>query len=234
LRICIDAGHNYDGYDTGAVGNGLKEQDVTYKIADALKGLLIKNGFEVVMTRENLTDNVGKSLKESINQRAEIANKNNCDLFISIHCNSHTNKGANGTETLICGLGGNAEKLADMVNKKLVSYLKTFDRGVRVRPDIGVLRLTNMPAILVETAFISNQKDAELLKNKKDEVAKAIFEGVKEFLGILTKEISEPEKIVEKLAGMIEITEKEKAVEAIAKAKAENSSLYWILYKIVN
>lgn len=37
MRICIDAGHNYSGFDTGALGNGLREQDITFKIADKLK-----------------------------------------------------------------------------------------------------------------------------------------------------------------------------------------------------
>ena len=64
--------------------------------------------------------------------------------------------------------------------------------------------------------------------------ARTIFDGVAEALDIATVEISEPEEIVEKLSGVIEITEKERAIEAVAKAKAENSSLYWILYKIVN
>ena len=234
MKICIDAGHNYSDFDTGASGNGLREQDITFEIADKVRKLLTEAGVEVVMTRKAVNDNVGVNANDSINERAKIANREKCDYFVSIHCNSYANKIVNGTETLVYGLGGKAEKLANRVNKSIVSALGTYDRGIKVRPDLGVLRLTNMPAILVETAFISNQKDAELLKNKKDEFAKAIFDGVKEFLGILTKEISEPEKIVEKLAGMIEITEKEKAVEAIAKAKAENGSLYWILYKIVN
>ncbi len=180
MKICIDSGHNYDKYDTGAVGNGLKEQVVTFEIADRLRKLLVETGIEVIMTRQRLCDNVGKNAKESINERARIANINKCDLFVSIHCNAG---GGTGTETLICGTGGKAEVLAKAVNNKIAKDLMLKNRGVKVRSDLGVLRLTNMPAILVETAFIDNKSDAELLKNNKDGFAKAIFDGIMEFLG---------------------------------------------------
>lgn len=235
MRICIDAGHNYSGYDTGATGNGLKEQNVTFEIADKLKKLLSGAGVKVVMTRNALTDNVGTNAKDSINERARIANREKCDYFISIHCNAG---GGTGTETLIYGTGGKAEPLAKSVNDKIVKFFNLRNRGVKVRTDLGVLRLTDMPAILVETAFIDHKNDSAFLKNNTDGFAQAIFEGTAEVLGFAktasVKEYTEPEEIVEKLSAIIEITEKEKAVEAIAKAKAENSSLYWILYKIVN
>ena len=235
MKICIDAGHNCSDYDTGASGNGLKEQDVTFEIADKLKKLLAETSVSVIMTRSKLTDNVGKNAKDSINERARIANREKCDYFISVHCNAG---GGTGTETLIYGTGGNAEFLAKSVNDKIVNRFGLRDRGVKVRSDLGVLRLTNMPAILVETAFIDNKSDALLLKNNTDGFAKAIFEGISEVLGfsaeVSAKKFTEPEEITEKLSETIEITDKKSAVEAIAKAKAENSSLYWILYKIVN
>ena len=230
MRICIDARHNYDKYDTGAVGNGLKEQEVTFKIADRLKSLLVSAGAEVTMTRDKLTDNVGVNAKDAINERARLANLAGCDYFISIHCNAG---GGTGTETLIYGKGGKAEALAEAVNEKLVKHLGLRDRGIKVRPDLGVLRLTNMPAILVETAFIDNAKYAELLKTKTDEFAKCIFDGISFYCGMRLY-ISEPEEIVEKIAKMVEITDKKSAITAVSEAKAENNSLYWILYKIAN
>lgn len=231
MKICVDAGHNFDKFDTGAVGNGLKEQDVTFKIADKLKSLLIEAGIEVVMTRNKLTSNVGLNAKDSINARARLANNAGCDYFISIHCNAG---GGTGTETLIYGKGGKAEPLAKAVNAKIVKVFGLKDRGVKVRSDLGVLKLTNMPALLIETAFIDNKSDAGLLKNNAEGFAKAIFEGISEVLNISSKTISNPKEIVEKLSGMVEINEKKRAIEALDKAKKENSSLYWILYKIVN
>ncbi|MBQ2896752.1 MAG: N-acetylmuramoyl-L-alanine amidase, partial [Clostridia bacterium] len=229
---CIDAGHNYSGFDTGATGNGLMEQDVTFKIADKLKNLLINSGISVTMTRSNITDNVGINAKDSINQRARLANSTKCDYFVSIHCNAG---GGTGAETLICGLGGKAEKLAKKVQSKIVKNLALFDRGVKVRADLGVLRLTDMPAILVETAFIDNQKDAKLLKENINDFAKAIFEGICEFLEIgETKILTEPNEIIEKISEIIEINDKKSAVYLLSQEKQKNSSFYWILYKIAN
>lgn len=190
MKICIDAGHNYSGYDTGAVGNGLKEQNVTFKIAEKLKTLLQGAGVKVVMTRNALTDNVGLNAKDAINERARIANRESCDYFVSIHCNAG---GGTGTETLIYGTGGKAEPLAKAVNRSIVNLFKLRDRGVKVRPDLGVLRLTDMPAILVETAFIDHKNDAVLLKNNAEGFAKAIADGIFEFLGISGNVLSEYE-----------------------------------------
>lgn len=235
MKICIDSGHNYDKFDTGAVGNGLKEQNVTFEIADKLKKLLIKTNVGVIMTRPKFDSNVGVNAKDSINERARIANREKCDYFVSIHCNAG---GGTGTEVLIYGTGGKAEPLAKTVNDKIVRHFGLRDRGVKIRPDLGVLRLTDMPAVLVETAFIDHKKDAELLKNYVDEFAECIYKGICEFLEyepIALKEKHEhPVDIIEKLSKEIEIHDKKKAVFELEEAKAKNMSLYWLLYKIAN
>ena len=98
MKLCIDAGHNDSGWDTGAVSNGLREQDVTFQIASYLQEKLKKAGFQIVMTREQKNRNLGKSVSQSIAERAAISNRENCDYFISIHCNAG---GGTGTEVLI-------------------------------------------------------------------------------------------------------------------------------------
>lgn len=224
MKICIDAGHNYDKFDTGALGNGLKEQNVTFEIAEKLKTLLMSAGVGVTMTRATLTDNVGKNAKDSINERARIANTTKCDLFVSIHCNAG---GGTGTETLIVAKGGKAETLAKCVNEKIVKTFSLKDRGVKVRSELGVLRLTKMPAILIETAFIDNKSDAVLLKEKKNDFAKAIFDGIMEFR-------ESEDDVIDKLSKIIEINDIKTAKAEFLKEKEKNSSLYWILYKIAN
>ena len=188
MKICIDAGHNYSKYDTGASGNGLKEQDITFKIADKLRSLLKQNKIEVVMTREELTDNIGINAKDSINSRAKLANSTKCDYFVSIHCNAG---GGTGTETLIYGRGGKAEPLAKAVNSKIVKHFGLRDRGIKVRTDLGVLRMTNMPAILVETAFIDKASDAKLLSARYNEFAECIYNGICECLKVTPKKEAE-------------------------------------------
>ena len=83
-KIFIDPGHNPTGNDTGAVGYGLKEQDVTVEIALKLKPLLERNGFEVKMSRNSLKDTVAEGLNASLAGRYNAANSWDADLFLSI------------------------------------------------------------------------------------------------------------------------------------------------------
>ena len=178
MKIFIDAGHNFSGGDTGASGFGLKEQDVTFELAEKLRLLFQNAGHEVKMSRKKLTDNVGNgTVASSITGRATQANRWGADLFISIHTNAY-NGSARGTETLVYGLGGEAGEVAKRVQNEIVAILGTTDRGVKARPDLGVLRMTNMPALLIETAFIDNEDDAWLLKTRQEDFARAIFYGV--------------------------------------------------------
>ena len=177
MRIFIDAGHNPTGGDTGASGCGLLEHERAFVIADKLKALFVSSGHSVKMSRETVTDRVGSSESESIIKRAAMANEWGAELFISIHCNAF-NGNAKGTETLVYSLGSKACEYAKRVQDAIVSKLSTVDRGVKARPDLGVLKRTAMPAILVETAFIDNPSDSELLRNRSDDFAETIFEGV--------------------------------------------------------
>ena len=155
MKIFIDAGHNYSGVGTGAVGNGLKEQEITFYISDKLKSLLIAAGHEVKMSRNKMKDNLGKTLSEGLNLRAKMANEWGADLFVSIHCNAFNGK-ARGTEVLVYSLKSKSVDTAKKIKDAIVKNLGTIDRGVKERPDLCVLRKTSMPALLVETAFIDN------------------------------------------------------------------------------
>lgn len=95
--IVIDAGHG--GHDPGCNGGSSKEKDVTLSIALKL-GKLIEDSLKdvkVIYTRKS-----DKFIE--LSERSNIANKNNADLFISIHCNANDNKDPNGTETYLMGL----------------------------------------------------------------------------------------------------------------------------------
>lgn len=95
--VVIDAGHG--GHDPGCNGGNSREKEITLAIALKL-GKLIEDSLKdvkVIYTRK--TD---KFIE--LSERSNIANKNNADLFISIHCNANDNKEANGTETYLMGL----------------------------------------------------------------------------------------------------------------------------------
>ena len=204
MKIFVDAGHNYSGFDTGAVGNGLKEQDVTFDIAEALRSLLVNSGAEVMMSRNEKTDSVGDSMFTSIANRAKMANDWGADLFVSVHCNAF-NTLARGTETLVYSQSSPSVPVAKRIQAEIVKKLGTTDRGVKTRTNLGVLWRTNMPALLVETAFIDNMHDAKLLKNNVQDFAQAICDGIigKE----TTKPITEVESVVAGLAKMGIITD---------------------------
>ena len=178
MKIFLDPGHNYSGGDTGASGFGLREEIVTFEIANKLRVLLQSAGHEVRMSRNYVTDNVGnRTVASSLNERAKMSNAWGADLFVSIHCNSFDRTGR-GTETLVYAKGSNAEKIAQRIQTATVKSLGTVDRGVKVRSELAVLKNTTSSAILIELAFIDNESDSWLLKTRQDDFAKAIFEGI--------------------------------------------------------
>lgn len=183
VLVVIDPGHNYSGVDTGAVGNGLREQDITYQIAEKLKPVLERNGFDVIMTRNSLKDNVStESVSASLNRRAEIANRSGADLFISIHCNAG---GGTGIETYYCTGSEEGKVLATYVQQNVVEEIGLRSRGVK-SARYAVLRNTNMPSILLETAFIDTAADAAVLRDEDSQhgYANAIARGVCEYFGV--------------------------------------------------
>lgn len=181
--IVVDAGHG--GYDPGAIGvTGLNEKDVNLDIALRLRDKLTAEGAKVIMTRD------GDSFI-SLDERAAVANTAYADIFVSIHANSSESTSLRGTSTYYYAPSSNPllyseleqrQRLARTVQGKLVSLLGTSDIGIR-QANFAVLRGTNMPSILVESAFVSNAADEALLKETdfRDKTAQAITEGINEY-----------------------------------------------------
>lgn len=174
-KFYLDAGHG--GSDPGAVNNNLAFEEKVAALDICLKlGLLLERmGANVKYSRTIDT-------YPSLTQRAREANNFKADAFISIHLNSAENKSASGIETLVYANTGITGKLASVVQSNMVKATSFKDRGVKVRPDLTVLKKTSMPAILCEVGFISNDDEARLLFSKKiqDGLAKAIADGVAE------------------------------------------------------
>lgn len=173
MKIFIDAGHNPCSVDTGAEGNGLKEQDVTFAIAESLAGKLERVGVEVKRSRTDTDAVIGSSLSDSLAKRAKMANDWGADLFLSIHCNAFYLSSANGTETYVYSKGSKVKDLAERIAGSVSSQMGVTNRGGKTA-SFAVLKQTAMPAILIETAFITNPSDAEKLKNS-EAFADAIF-----------------------------------------------------------
>jgi len=178
--IVIDAGHG--GHDSGAVGNGLKEKDLTLSIALATERYLKEHytGHRIVMTRR--TD---KYL--SLEQRKIISNSYNTSLFVSIHINS-ASATAHGYESFISPYTKSTGMLS-VVHNNIRDYFRglgVHNRGLK-KLGFYVLRKTHAPAILTENLFISNPKEARILKTRINEIAKAHAVGIAKALGLPQK-----------------------------------------------
>lgn len=179
-KIFIDQGHNPTGsHNTGAFQNDLHEEDITYSVGKKLESLLKNNQkFEVKVSRPSADTVLGIDRDSSLNERCDMANSWGADVMISIHCNSFTSESANGTECYVYKLEDeNSKKLADLILDSIVSKLGTTKRKVASEEFI-VLKKTNMTSVLVEMAFLSNKADSELLKNRQDDFAKAIYDAI--------------------------------------------------------
>lgn len=163
-KVFIDPGHG--GTDPGALGNGLRESDITLAISKKLGDILKAKGIEVKFSR---TTDVFISLAE----RPRQANAWGADIFVSIHCNS-ASASATGTECFTYPTASSvAKSLSKNVASSVASNLSLTNRGHK-EANFAVLRISSMPAILVETAFITNASDSDKLKNRQDDFADAI------------------------------------------------------------
>ena len=216
--IVLDAGHG--GQDPGAVGpHGTKEKDINLAIVLQLEKVFKKDrNYKVILTRN---DDTFIPLVE----RANIANKNKADLFISVHCNANLNRNASGfevyflsehasdqeaisTETLensVVALEDKSDEkktvlqnmlwsmvvneyinesseLSSFVAAEASGRLKVPNRGLK-QANFYVLRGTQMPSILVETAYISNYTEESKLNTGsfQKSAADSIYEGVKKY-----------------------------------------------------
>lgn len=171
MKVFLNPGHAPDGNpDPGACGCGLRECDVAKSVADLVEHYLVAAGVEVI---GNLQD-------DSLYAITNAANASSADIFVSIHCNAF-NGSACGTETCVYTGSAVGNKLGACIQQQIVDSLGTVDRGLKVRKDLWVLKSTDMPAVLVELAFIDHEGDAALLRDRQDDFARAIARGVTDY-----------------------------------------------------
>lgn len=185
IKIYIDQGHNPNPPNTGAEGNGYREQDITYEVGIRLAQLLRQNGnFEVRLSRPTRETQLGSSNASSLRARVNDANSWGADYFISIHTNASTQSSANGTEVLVYRSPSASASLAEDILTNIVEITGLANRGVKERPGLYVLRKTTMPAVLVEMGFISNPRDATLMAENPSLFAQGIYNGILDYLSL--------------------------------------------------
>lgn len=175
ISIMIDPGHGGD--DPGTMSETLDERDVTLAIALMARDYLKECNVNVLMTREDDT---------FINKydRAELANEKNVDYFVSIHCNYlEDNPEISGVETYYMKNSGSGKEFAEEVHRNILAVTGANDMYVREN-DYVVIKNTSMPAILIETGYLSNKEDEEKLSDEsyRKKMAYAIAKGIVEYL----------------------------------------------------
>ncbi len=185
IKVYVDQGHNPSPPNTGAEGNGYREQDITYQVGARLGTLLRNNGnFEVRLSRPTPQTQLGTSNASSLRVRVDEANSWGADYFISIHTNASVSSSANGTEVLVYSSPSRAATLAQDVLREVTEITGFESRGVKLRPGLYVLKKTNMPAILVELGFISNPYEASFMANNPSLFAQGIYQGLLDYLSL--------------------------------------------------
>ncbi len=171
--VIVDAGHG--GSDPGALGpGGLQEKDLNLKLSRRLGQRLTELGYRVAYTRQD-------DRFITLQGRVQMAEQAQADIFVSIHHNASENPSAQGIETYY--LRANSSRLATMVHRAVVKTSNRLDRGVH-QARFHVIRQTTMPAILVESGYVSNKTEAQVLNNDTEQqsLAVAIAQAIDRFI----------------------------------------------------
>jgi N-acetylmuramoyl-L-alanine amidase len=179
VLVLIDPGHG--GKDPGAIGiGGLKEVDVILPIAKRVAAILQSNGYQTKLTRDS-------DYYVGLDERVSMANQYNATVFVSIHANSIDGRpDVNGLETYYYGQEGG--KLAEVVHRNVLNTVtqKGYYLGNRNTRSARflVLRKSRVPAILVETGYLTNEIEVQRLRSDayRSTQAEGIARGIMEYL----------------------------------------------------
>lgn len=172
--VVLDAGHG--GALTGALYEGIKEKDLNLSVTKQVAAILIKQGYNVIMTRSNDVD-IG------LNERANIANAVNADIFVSIHSNANEDSSIYGLSTYYFPESRRGSLLAQAIQDAAADATGAKDRGI-LSANFAVLRETNMAAALVEMGFMTNHDELMRLADEdyQAQMAQGIAAGIVRYL----------------------------------------------------
>ena len=147
--VVLDAGHG--GNDPGNIGNGYREKTIALKVVKEIRNELLKiNDIKVILTRD-------KDVLINLWKRGEIANKAKADLFVSIHCDSHSSN-AYGAGTFVLGLHANKRNFDVAKRENAVISLEDNYRerynGFDVNSEESVLGLTLLQEENLDKSFL--------------------------------------------------------------------------------
>lgn len=187
IKIFIDQGHNPTGYhNTGARGNGLIEENITYQVGVFLANMLNNDyRFDARLSRPTPTTVLGTNNTTSLAERVRMANEWPANYFISIHANANENPNINGAEMYIYRFNTQANWLAQHIMSGIVQFTDLKDNGIRENRSLYVLRRTSMPAVLVEMGYLTNYNDAIIIRDNQWNIAYGIYIGILNYFGFV-------------------------------------------------
>lgn len=183
IRIVIDPGHGGDDFGTYTKTKPRRhEKNLTMQTSMMLKEHLERMGYTVILTRR--TD-----VAVPLPNRVTLATRQRGHLFVSVHCNSAPSADAHGIEVFYYrppktdGRARESSKLAEAALHSVLQTTGAKSRGVK-HGDFCVIRDATMPAILVECGFLTNDEEAEKMKNPRylNNVARGVAEGIDAYL----------------------------------------------------
>jgi N-acetylmuramoyl-L-alanine amidase len=179
MKVLIHSGHS-GNKNVGASGTIL-EDVLNNDLATIIADIFEKGSWEVIRELENSQLTYDQIVAE--------ANLSKADIFITVHNNASDNSEAKGFEVYYCLGSTRGKKLAEFIAGKL-KYNGFIPHGEAVKDDsqtarkyIKMMHTTNMPCILLECCFITNEEDVEMILKMENKIkfCQSIFEGVKNY-----------------------------------------------------
>lgn len=195
MRIVVDPGHG--GMDGGASIGGVVEKDITLSLGKELEKELKHLGAEVVMTRSNEEDAVAEHnpkatfptirarKRADLQLREEMIANTEADLFISVHVNSIPDARWRGAQVFYHKEGHvDGAAVAKAIQASIREHIGNTEREALAIKQVYLLKKATVPAVLVETGFLSNPEELKLLTSKdyQKKMAEAIADGIEEYV----------------------------------------------------
>ncbi len=191
-RVVVDAGHGEP--DGGAVGNhGVLEKDLNLAVARFLQGYLEQSGAEVILTRSDdngiydaKSQTIRQKKRTDLSNREKLIRESNADLFVSIHMNKFSDSKYSGPQVFYSANHQSSKTLAEAIQKEIIAIIKPpSERAIKqAGQEIYLLKKTEIPSVLVECGFLSNDREEKLLMDEdyQKKMAWAIYCGIAKYL----------------------------------------------------
>ena len=190
--IVLDAGHG--GIDPGAMNKDktVLEKDINLQITMKIKELIEASGGNVILTRdkdvslyeEGNNKTTRQKYNENLKNRKKIIENSQADMFISIHLNSFEDSKYYGAQTFYPAGKEDGKSLAQIIQTELKRVAdNTNNREIKPREDLYLIKENQMPSVLIECGFLSNENEAKLLADEEyqEKIAWAIYVGIQKY-----------------------------------------------------